>query len=107
MAGQTLERDSDGIKKDMDKVMKLLADIAEEKLVEEHICRMVKSVCELRTANWGRVPLTPQNLSSTIPEPAPPIAQMPDEPVHYGPDGNVLSPDECKFLQVYADEMDR
>ncbi|XP_012264052.2 polyadenylate-binding protein-interacting protein 1 isoform X1 [Athalia rosae] len=104
LAGQTLERDNSGGGSEMESVMQRLTGLVTEGLVDVHVGRMVNSVDELRRGNWGRIVSThglynstvnanPQTPADTTQEP------MTNEPVFYGPDGNVLSPEESRFLQ--------
>ncbi|XP_015600117.1 polyadenylate-binding protein-interacting protein 1 isoform X2 [Cephus cinctus] len=102
LAGHTLERDSSNNRREVERVMRSLTDLVTNGLVDQHVGRMVHSVHQLRSSHWGRIaghrPLPMEmNQSSTTP-------QAPDEPVLYGPDGNVLSPEESRFLQDLAEE---
>lgn len=106
----------------MENVMRRLTGLVTEGLVDVHIGRMVNSVDELRRGNWGRLGPYSNTVSANPPAPAdtnlPPVSktlinrwseyfnclflffpQITNEPVFYGPDGNVLSPEESKFLQ--------
>ncbi|XP_012271103.1 polyadenylate-binding protein-interacting protein 1 [Orussus abietinus] len=101
LAGQTLERDSTGSRGEMERVMHALTELVIQGHVDQHVSRMVQGVRELRNCNWGRVvaphvpvPLDPDRSSNT--------PQQTDEPVLYGPDGNVLSAEERTFLQENA-----
>ncbi|CAD6239665.1 GSCOCG00008752001-RA-CDS [Cotesia congregata] len=105
LAGQYLERDSTANRQEIERVMKELSELVIEGRVDQHIGRMVNSVKELRSGNWGR------SVSSHGPVPAdinqPPQQQVQEqlqyqqlnEPVLYGPDGNILSAEERRFCQ--------
>lgn len=104
LAGQTLERDTCGGGAEMENVMRRLTGLVTEGQVDVHVGRMVNSVDELRRGNWGRLVSThgPYNTTGNA-NPQTPLdtSQEPlsNEPVFYGPDGNVLSAEESRFLQ--------
>lgn len=98
LAGHTLEKSEN--RKEMENMMRALMDLVTEGKVDTHVGRMVHSVQELRTGNWGQTPVnsTPVESSEIInPD------QALDEPVFYGPDGKVLTAEENKFLEDVAD----
>ncbi|XP_046422337.1 polyadenylate-binding protein-interacting protein 1 [Neodiprion fabricii] len=104
LAGQTLERDSCGGGAEMENVMRRLTGLVNDGQVDVHVGRMVNSVDELRRGNWGRLVSTHGPYNSTVndsPQTPADVSQQPltNEPVFYGPDGNVLSPEESRFLQ--------
>ena len=82
--------------------MRELTELVTEGRVDVHVGRMVNSVRELRSGNWGRLP----SHGPTPVEQSPAIEQLPqhllDEPVLYGPDGTVLSAEESSFCQSRA-----
>lgn len=96
LAGPTLESDSSS-KKEMEFVMQKLTKLVTEGFVDSHVGRMVQGVNNLRNDNWGNSvkPETEINTESAI--------QQPNEPVFYGPDGNILSAEESKFLQEISE----
>ncbi|XP_076684030.1 uncharacterized protein LOC143377017 isoform X2 [Andrena cerasifolii] len=96
LAGQTLEKDKGGSRKDMENMMRSLTELVTAGRVDPHVGRMVHSVHELRNGNWGQEPPV---------EPTGPVDlnQAVDEPVCYGPDGKVLTAEENKFLEDVAD----
>ncbi|XP_058800724.1 polyadenylate-binding protein-interacting protein 1 isoform X2 [Phymastichus coffea] len=103
LAGQTLERDSSsGNKSDMEHVMRLLTDLVIQGRVDQHVGRMVDSVSELRSGNWGVI-------SSHVPTPLveikPPLISqvVVNEPIFYGPDGEIISEEESRFLDGSAE----
>lgn len=89
--------------------MRELTQLVTEGRVDHHIGRMVNSVCELRSGNWGR---SVSHGPSTV-EPSTAINEQPvphhlfNEPVLYGPDGTILSAEESNFCQsrATADEI--
>lgn len=102
LAGQTLEKDKgDCRRKEMENMMRALTELVTEGRVDSHVGYMVHSVHELRNGNWGQS----SNNSVTV-EPAVELLdpnQAIDEPVLYGPDGKVLTPEENKFLEQVPD----
>ncbi|XP_017881418.1 uncharacterized protein LOC108625717 isoform X2 [Ceratina calcarata] len=96
LAGHTLEKSEN--RKEMENMMRALMDLVTEGKVDIHVGRMVHSVQELRTGNWGQTPSTPLQSSEIID-----LDQALDEPVFYGPDGKVLTAEENKFLEDVAD----
>lgn len=101
MAGQTLEKDKvECRRKEMENMMRALTEIVTEGRVDSHIGHMVHSVHELRNGNWGQ-----SSDNSTTVESIEPLDpnQAIDEPVLYGPDGKLLTPEENKFLEEVAD----
>lgn len=95
LAGNTLESDGSS-KKEMEQVMQKLSKLVTEGRVDHHVGRMVQGVNNLRNENWGNSVKTESDTNSTS------ATQQSDEPVFYGPDGNVLSAEESKFLQEIA-----
>lgn len=77
--------------------MQKLTKLVTEGFVDSHVGRMVQGVNNLRNDNWGNSvkPETEINTESAI--------QQPNEPVFYGPDGNILSAEESKFLQEISE----
>lgn len=101
MAGQTLEKDkAENRRKEMENMMRALTELVTEGRVDSYVGQMVHSVHELRNENWGQNSLSPSTVDSN--EPLDPN-QAPDEPVLYGPDGKVLTPEENKFLEEVPD----
>lgn len=105
LAGQYLERDSSTNREEIERVMRELTELVTQGRVDVHVGRMVNSVVELRSDNWGRV--VPSHGPNPV-EPSPPVPdhQLPqhsfNEPVLYGPDGTVLSAEESSFCQSRA-----
>lgn len=107
LAGQYLERDSSTNRQEIERVMHELTDLVTNGRVDVHVGRMVNSVCELRTTNWGRVVSshgpTPADINQTnLQNQQAQNVQQFDEPVFYGPDGMVLSAEERRFCQDLA-----
>ncbi|XP_017754469.1 PREDICTED: uncharacterized protein LOC108546748 isoform X2 [Eufriesea mexicana] len=101
LAGQTLEKDkAENRRKEMENMMRALTELVTEGRVDSYVGQMVHSVHELRNENWGQNSLSPSTVDSN--EPLDPN-QAPDEPVLYGPDGKVLTPEENKFLEEVPD----
>ncbi|XP_016845761.1 polyadenylate-binding protein-interacting protein 1 [Nasonia vitripennis] len=96
LAGQTLERDNSGNRTEMEQVMRTLSDLVIQGRVDSHVGRMVTSVSELRSGNWGVIsshgPLHAENKQSSS-------AQVVDDPIFYGPDGEVITDEESRFLE--------
>lgn len=101
MAGQTLERDNSGNRTEMEQVMRTLSELVIQGRVDSHVGRMVTSVSELRSGNWGALsshgPLHVENKQSSS-------AQVVDAPTFYGPDGEVITDEESRFLEDFAEE---
>ncbi|XP_015114660.1 polyadenylate-binding protein-interacting protein 1 isoform X2 [Diachasma alloeum] len=106
LAGQYLERDSTTNRQEIERVMRELTDLVTKGQVDVHVGRMVNSVQELRSVNWGRgvsfndsvaVDVNPGNVQ--VQQKLKPSSQQVDEPVLYGPDGMVLSAEERRFCQ--------
>lgn len=102
LAGQTLERDKRGKRKEMENMMRALTELVTAGSVDVHVGRMVRSVNELRNENWGQS--TSASDTPTVPTTGV-IETQPafDEPVLYGPDGQILSAEENEFLKDLAD----
>ena len=77
--------------------MQKLTKLVTEGQVDPHVGRMVQGVNNLRNENWGNSAKTESDTNSTS------TTQQSDEPVFYGPDGNILSAEESKFLQDLAE----
>lgn len=101
LAGQTLERDNGGNRKEMEQVMRALSDLVTQGLVDSHVGHMVHSVRELHHGNWGRG--TPAYGPGDSSQPTT-VHRESDEPVFYGPDGNILSAEESRFLQDLTED---
>lgn len=102
-----MERDSTTNRQEIEKVMHELTELVTNGRVDVHVGRMVNSVCELRTSNWGRVVSshgpTPVDINQTNTQNQDnQNTQQFDEPVFYGPDGMVLSAEERRFCQDLA-----
>lgn len=80
--------------------MRALTELVTEGRVDSHVGHMVHSVHELRNGNWGQNSLNSSTVESI--EPLDPNQAI-DEPVLYGPDGKVLTPEENKFLEEVPD----
>lgn len=111
LAGQFLERDSSTNRQEIERVMHELTELVTNGRVDVHVGRMVNSVCELRTANWGRIVQshgpTPVDINQTnIQNQDNQNNQQFDEEVYYGPDGMVLSAEERRFCQDLANMDD-
>lgn len=106
MAGQTLERGNASPRKDMETVMGQLSNLVLSDTVDIHVKRMVDSVTELRNNSWGRAPtITPTYRPPVAPQNAPSQSHEAfDEPVFYGPDGQVISAEESAFLHNFAED---
>jgi hypothetical protein len=94
-----LERDSSGNRTEMEQVMRTLSDLVIQGRVDSHVGRMVNTVSELRSGNWGiissHIPLHIENKKSS--------SQVTDEPIFYGPDGKVITDEESRFLDDLAE----
>lgn len=114
--------------KDMENMMRALTELVNNGQVDTHVGNMVNSVHELRK-DWGRSTsncessgssnalsnevqrqpdqLGASNYNSSDVETAPsrevqnPVAQQLNQPVMYGPDGEILSAEESIFLQEH------
>lgn len=93
MAGGTLERENSELKAEMELVMRRLSDLVNQGKVDVHVSRLVSSVTELRSGNWlGQiVPSQVEEKQSS--------SQAINEPVYFGPDGQVLTEEERIFLE--------
>ncbi|XP_006607538.1 polyadenylate-binding protein-interacting protein 1-like isoform X1 [Apis dorsata] len=101
LAGQTLEKNkNENRRKEMENMMRALTELVTEGRVDSHVGHMVHSVHELRNGNWGQNSLNSSTVESI--EPLDPNQAI-DEPVLYGPDGKVLTPEENKFLEEVPD----
>lgn len=118
MAGHVLEKDK-SMSKDMENMMRALTELVNNGQVDTHVGNMVNSVHELRK-DWGRR-VSNCDLSGTSNALSNKVHQQPDQlgasnynssginteplrevqldPVMYGPDGEILSAEESKFLQ--------
>ncbi|XP_023244991.1 polyadenylate-binding protein-interacting protein 1 isoform X2 [Copidosoma floridanum] len=96
LAGQTLERDNSGNRNEMEQVMRTLSDLVIQGRVDSHVGRMVTSVSELRSGNWG---VSLSHTSRDIETKQPSSSQVSDEPVFYGPDGQEITEEESRFLE--------
>ncbi|XP_011495384.1 PREDICTED: polyadenylate-binding protein-interacting protein 1 [Ceratosolen solmsi marchali] len=100
LAGQTLERDSSGNRTEMEQVMRTLSDLVIQGRVDSHVGRMVNTVSELRSGNWGvissHMPLHIENKQSSS-------SQVDNEAIFYGPDGKVITDEESRFLDDLAE----
>lgn len=100
-----MERDSTANRQEIERVMKELSELVIEGRVDQHIGRMVNSVKELRSGNWGRTVSSHGPVPADINQPPPQQVQEQlqyqqlNEPVLYGPDGNILSAEERRFCQ--------
>ncbi|XP_057330629.1 polyadenylate-binding protein-interacting protein 1 isoform X1 [Microplitis mediator] len=112
LAGQYLERDSTANRQEIERVMKELSELVLDGRVDVHIGRMVNSVKELRSGNWGRTVSShgpvPSEINQTTQQQLQEQLQYQqlNEPVLYGPDGNVLSAEERRFCQDLANMDD-
>ncbi|XP_029666765.1 polyadenylate-binding protein-interacting protein 1 [Formica exsecta] len=119
LAGQKLEKDK-SMSKDMENMMRALTELVNNGQVDTHVGNMVNSVHELRK-DWGRRvsncdlsgtsnalsnkvhqqsdQLGASNYNSSGTNTAPLREIQLDQPVMYGPDGEILSAEESKFLQ--------
>lgn len=100
LAGQTLEREKGGTRKEMENMMRALTELVTQGRVDSHVGRMVHSVHELRNGNWGQSPSTGSIMENVQSIETPDRAL--DEPVMYGPDGKILSAEENQFLEDVA-----
>lgn len=119
LAGHILEKDKSR-SKDMENMMRALTELVNNGQVDTHVGNMVNSVHELRK-DWGRKmsncdlsgtsntlsnkagyqqpdQLGASNYNSSENTASLTEAQL-DQPVMYGPDGEILSAEESKFLQ--------
>lgn len=119
MAGHVLEKDKSR-SKDMENMMRALTELVNNGQVDTHVGNMVNSVHELRK-DWGKR-MSNCDLSETSNALSNKVHQQPDQlgasnynsseintaslreiqldqPVMYGPDGEILSAEESKFLQ--------
>lgn len=80
--------------------MRTLSELVIQGRVDSHVGRMVTSVSELRSGNWGVIsshgPLHAENKQSSS-------AQVVDDPIFYGPDGEVITDEESRFLEDLAE----
>ncbi|XP_076377694.1 polyadenylate-binding protein-interacting protein 1 isoform X2 [Megalopta genalis] len=101
LAGHTLEKGKGGSRKEMENMMRALTELVTAGRVDTHVGRMVHSVHQLRNGNWGHSSAvessTIENTETTE------TNEALDEPVLYGPDGKVLSPEENEFLDDVTD----
>ncbi|XP_078043486.1 polyadenylate-binding protein-interacting protein 1 isoform X2 [Augochlora pura] len=101
LAGHTLEKGKGGSRKEMENMMRALTELVTAGRVDTHVGRMVHSVHQLRNGNWGHSSTvdssTIENTENTE------TNEALDEPVLYGPDGKVLSPEENEFLDDVTD----
>ena len=100
LAGQTLERDNSGNRSEMEQVMRTLSDLVIQGRVDSHVGRMVTSVSELRSGNWGVSSHPPVNVESKETS----SSQIVDEPIFYGPDGEIITDEESRFLEDLAEQ---
>lgn len=132
MAGHVLEKDKSR-SKDMENMMRALTELVNNGQVDTHVGNMVNSVHELRK-DWGRsmsncdssgssntlfnemqrqsdqLGASSYNSSEiTVPlkiqHPIPQRIQL-NQPVMYGPDGEILSAEESKFLEEHIKTID-
>ncbi|CAL1679406.1 unnamed protein product [Lasius platythorax] len=119
LAGHVLEKDKSR-SKDMENMMRALTELVNNGQVDTHVGNMVNSVHELRK-DWGKR-VSNCDLSGTSNALSNKVQQQPDQlgasnynsfgintaplrevqldqPVMYGPDGEILSAEESKFLQ--------
>ncbi|XP_070158327.1 polyadenylate-binding protein-interacting protein 1 [Polyergus mexicanus] len=119
LAGQKLEKDK-SMSKDMENMMRALTELVNNGQVDTHVGNMVNSVHELRK-DWGKrvsncdLSGTSNALSNKVHQQSDQLGasnynssginaaslgevQL-DQPVMYGPDGEILSAEESKFLQ--------
>lgn len=119
LAGHVLEKDKSR-SKDMENMMRALTELVNNGQVDTHVGNMVNSVHELRK-DWGRKvsncdlsgtsnvlsnkvhqqsdQLGASNYNSSGINAAPLRELQLDQPVMYGPDGEILSAEESEFLQ--------
>lgn len=93
MAGGTLERENSELKAEMEMVMRRLCELVNQGKVDVHVSRLVSSVTELRSGNWlgQSVPAQVEEKQSS--------SHALNEPVYFGPDGQVLTEEERIFLE--------
>ncbi|XP_076651795.1 polyadenylate-binding protein-interacting protein 1 [Halictus rubicundus] len=96
LAGHTLEKGKGGSRKEIENMMRVLTELVTTGRVDTHVGRMVNSVRQLRSGNWGHSPTVDSTVENSETTEA---NKSPDEPVFYGPDGKVLTPEENKFLE--------
>lgn len=77
--------------------MQKLTKLVTEGRVDSHVGRMVQGVNNLRNDNWGNSVKNETEINTDT------AIQQSNEPVFYGPDGNILSAEESKFLQELAE----
>ena len=102
LAGQTLERANSENRNEMEQVMHALSDLVIQGRVDSSVSRMVTSVTELRSGNWGEASLTQHN-----PVPPPRVEnenQRNRMPIYCSADVPVLTDEESKFLEEMAAE---
>ncbi|XP_076300756.1 polyadenylate-binding protein-interacting protein 1 [Lasioglossum baleicum] len=101
LAGHTLEKDKGDHRKEMmENMMRALTELVTAGRVDTHVGRMVQSVRQLRIGDWGHTPTADSTVENTETTEA---NESLNEPVFYGPDGKVLTPEENKFLEDVAD----
>ncbi|XP_012541021.1 polyadenylate-binding protein-interacting protein 1 isoform X2 [Monomorium pharaonis] len=132
LAGHVLEKDKSR-SKDMENMMRALTELVNNGQVDTHVGNMVNSVHELRK-NWGRsmsnydtcgssnilfneMQRQPDQLGASnynsarmdalkIQHPMSQKMQL-NQPVMYGPDGEILSAEESEFLELHAKTDDQ
>ncbi|XP_021928250.1 polyadenylate-binding protein-interacting protein 1 isoform X3 [Zootermopsis nevadensis] len=92
LAGQPLDVQEPVI---MNEVMESLLHLLNNPMVESNVRHLISSVFELRRAGWGDASGFMPNTSTT--QPSNPCLQ--NYPVFYGPDGQIMTPEESQFLE--------
>ncbi|KAL6261204.1 hypothetical protein P5V15_008729 [Pogonomyrmex californicus] len=134
LAGHVLEKDKSR-SKDMENMMRALTELVNNGQVDTHVGNMVNSVHELRK-DWGNasncdlsksnnsllneIPRQPDQLGASnynspemsnalLKDVQYPVSQQIslNQPVMYGPDGEILSAEESEFLQEHVKSEDQ
>lgn len=85
----------------MNKIMECLLHLLNNVVLEPNVHRLISSVIELRHVGWGDASnCTPHTSTSQFYNPCPQ-----NGPVFYGPDGQIMTPEEREFLQESVDQI--
>ncbi|KAJ8668121.1 hypothetical protein QAD02_009784 [Eretmocerus hayati] len=99
LAGSTLERDPNNRDR-VSEVFQNLNQLVLQGKVNSQVGEIVTSVSELRNGNWG---VQPSHASAQIDNQSQSSSSLADETIYYGPDGQVITEEENRFLQESAE----
>ncbi|XP_069674729.1 polyadenylate-binding protein-interacting protein 1 isoform X2 [Periplaneta americana] len=86
----------------MNQIMHSLSELFSNSNVEPNIRHLIHSVIELRTIRWGDASnFMPHASTTQVYNSCPPQ----NEPVFYGPDGQIMTPEESQFLQENVERI--